>query len=390
VLSGEMIVCFAPDPWSGLWRNRHQIMTRLARRNTVVYVEPRVYLGQAARRLRARQTGWAELSTPRLRRERENLYIYTDPIYAPYAGRLSGGKITAAIRHRALRGALASLAASAPILWLLRPWDADKIGHYREKLVVYQVTDEYSDYPTVTDKAGFRASEEALLRRAGLVIVTSPALLAARSRVNPATHLVRNAVDFDGFQVALRERPELPRFAAIGHPRIGYAGALNEKIDFALLEGLARLRPDWQLILVGSLDLVRGPGEAEGLKALPNVHWLGRVPVTDVPSAIGGMDVCLLPYKLNAWTANIDSLKQYEYLACGKPAVATSIPAARDFPGLVRIAESCPDAFAQAVELELGCHSEELASARRNAVRGHTWDARVAQIEALLVERMAP
>jgi glycosyltransferase involved in cell wall biosynthesis len=241
----------------------------------------------------------------------------------------------------------------------------------------------------VTDKAGFRASEEALLRRAGLVIATSPALLAARSRINPQTHLVRNAVDFDGFQVALRERPELPAFAEIAHPRIGYAGALNEKIDFALLEELARLRPDWQLILVGSLDLVRDPRAAEGLKALPSVRWLGRVPVTDVPSAIGGMDVCLLPYKLNPWTANIDSLKQYEYLACGKPVVATSVPAARDFPGLVRIAESSPRAFAQAIELELGCDSRELDLARRNAVRGHTWDARVAQIEALLAERIA-
>ncbi len=51
-LSGECIVCLAPDPWSGLWRNRHQIMTRLARHNTVLYVEPRLYLWEALRRFR--------------------------------------------------------------------------------------------------------------------------------------------------------------------------------------------------------------------------------------------------------------------------------------------------------------------------------------------------
>ena len=52
MLSGETIICMAPDPWEGLWRNRHQIMTRLARRNTVLYVEPRLYFPETLRRLR--------------------------------------------------------------------------------------------------------------------------------------------------------------------------------------------------------------------------------------------------------------------------------------------------------------------------------------------------
>jgi glycosyltransferase involved in cell wall biosynthesis len=387
VLSGQTIICFAPDPWAGLWRNRHQIMTRLAKRNTVVYVEPRVYLSEALRKARRGQTHLADVRAPRLRRERDNLYLYKDPVYAPYAGRLSGGKITAAIRRAAFRGVLASLHATAPILWLLRPWHADQIGLYGEQLVVYHVTDEYSDYPTISDKAQFRRDEEALLRRADLVIVTSPALLAAKACCNPHTHLVRNGVDYEGFQRALAAQGEHPAFRGLPHPRIGYAGALNEKIDFGLIDTLARSRPDWQFALVGSLDLVRDEGEGRGLKSLPNVHWTGRVPVEEVPAAISSMDVCLLPYKINPWTANIDSLKLYEYLACGKPVVATDVPAARGFSGLVRIAAGA-SAFEAAVEDALAEDSAICAGPRKAAAAANTWDHRVAQIERLLAATM--
>jgi glycosyltransferase involved in cell wall biosynthesis len=383
VLSGETIICFAPDPWAGLWRNRHQIMTRLAKRNTVIYVEPRVYASEFRRKVQAGQVGWTDLRAAGLRRERDGLYLYNDPVYAPYGGRLSGGKITAAIRRSALRRALASIGAGRPVLWLLRPWHADQIGLYAEKLVVYHVTDEYSDYPTVTDKARFRADEEALMRRADLVIVTSPALFASKSPCNPATYLVRNGVDYEGFQAVLRSAGEHPAIVAIPHPRIGYAGALNEKIDFALLGQVARARPNWEFALVGSLDLVRNGREADVLNALPNVHWVGRVPVTEVPVVIKSMDVCLLPYKINPWTANIDSLKLYEYLACGKPVVATGVPAAREFADLVRIANDA-SGFERAIEAALAEDPAQFAPARQAAAAWNTWDQRVGQIEDLL------
>ncbi len=394
MLSGETILCFAPDPWTGLWRNRHQIMTRLAGRNTVIYVEPRVYLGEALRRWRTGQIGMADLRRPTLTQERAGLWLYRDPVYAPYAGRLSGGAVTAWLRQRAFRAALARLGVSAPILWLLRPFHADQLGRYGEKLVVYHVTDEYSDFPSVTDKAAFVRSEEAFLRRADLVIVTSPGLLASKGQFNPHTYLVPNAVDYAGFQAALaapidQHAPGLSaRLAAIPRPRLGYVGALNKKLDFALLAAMAQARPAWQLVLIGALDLMGDPHKADALKQLPNVHWLGRVPVEQVPAAIAALDVCVLPYERNAWTANIDSLKLYEYLACGRPIVATDVPAARAFAALVRIANE-PDAFVAAAEAALTTDHPADAAARRAAAAANTWDMRVAQIEGLLVEALA-
>ncbi len=140
-------------------------------------------------------------------------------------------------------------------------------------------------------------------------------------------------------------------------------------------------------MLVGALDLMVHPDRADGLKRLPNVHWLGRVPVDHVPLAIAGMDVCVLPYENNAWTANIDSLKLYEYLACGCPIVATDVPAAREFAGLVRIAEH-PREFVAEIGEALAGDSPESVEARRAAAAANTWDNRVAQIETILSDAL--
>jgi len=282
-----------------------------------------------------------------------------------------------------------------PILWLVRPYFADVIGQYGEKLLVYHVTDEYSAYASVTDRERVRRLEEAVLRRADLVIVTAPALLASKSPFNPHTYLVPNAVDYEGFQKALAEAKDniqsplaWPPGQAIPNTRlIGYSGALNEKVDYELLAQVARARPDWQIVLIGLRDLYSQPHKADVLDGLPNVHWVGRLPLEQLPAAIASLAVCLLPYEINEWTANIDSLKLYEYLACGRPVVSTDVPAARAFSEVVRIA-SDPAAFIEEIEAALA-EDDPAAIARRKAVAAaNTWEHRVARIEELLVEAL--
>ncbi len=394
-LSGEVILCFAPDPWHGLWRNRHQIMTRLARHNTVIYVEPRLYYPETLSRLWHGRLKLADFRRPLVKHYADGLWIYHDPYYAPVSGRLSGGPLTAVVRRRALLHTLEQLGIrQAPILWVVRPYFKDIIGQVGEKLVVYHVTDEYSAYAKTTDPRSVEEDERAVLQRADLVIVTSPRLLASKGRLNPHTYLVPNAVDYAGFQTALQNDSPIAALAEAGNggtiprPRIGYCGALNEKIDFKLLAHLARTRRDWQIVLIGSLDLASQPAKADALKGLENVHWLGRLPVTQLPPAIASFDVCLLPYEINEWTANIDSLKLYEYLACGRPIVATDVPAARAFPEVVRIGRD-PDEFAAQIAGAIAEENPQAVAMRQAIAAQNTWDQRITRIEHLLIEALA-
>ena len=114
-----------------------------------------------------------------------------------------------------------------------------------------------------------------------------------------------------------------------------------------------------------------------------------------LPAAIGQMDVCLLPYERNAWTANIDSLKLYEYLAAGRPVVSTDVPAAHVFGDplvtpderLVRIGRTTDEFIAQ-IAAALAEDDPAAVVWRKAVAAANTWEHRVAKIEGLLAEAL--
>ena len=393
MLQPQDIVCFAPDPWDAIWRNRHQIMTRLARRHRVLYVEPRPYLRPTVSQWRAGTVGWGDLWRPALRQVQEHLHVYRSPLYAPLSGRPPLSNVTAGLRQLSLRGALRHLGFAGPILWLTRPDQDDVIGLLGERLLVYQVVDEYSAYADLDPvRAGhIRAREQALLRRADVVLVTSRALLESKGPANPQTHLVPNAVDFEAFQRVLREdQSPPPEFGPFPRPIIGYVGAINDKIDLGLLAQVARHYPRSTLVLVGPVS-VRTAAAREELAVLQshlNVHFLGRVEVAAVPRYMAHCDVALLPYRRNEWTRNISSLKLLEYLALGLPVVAVDLPMVEGLGEVVYTAAN-PEAFVDGVARALAEEAPALRARRQALAAGETWEHRVAQIESILEAALA-
>ncbi len=388
MIAGETILCFAPDPWDDIWRNRHQIMSRLARQNLVIYVEPRPYLRQvwaglrrgAVRSLRGR---------PRVRKAMKNLYVYAPPIWAPISGREPLASLFGRLRRWDLQAAMRRLGAGQPILWLVRPDQADVVGQFGEKMRVYQIVDDYAGYGGLTAerRAAFLERERRLIERVDVVFVTSPALLESKGGHNPRTYLVPNGVDYEAFSRAL-EDPSLPAdLGALPRPRVGYVGALNDKVDYALLRDLARARPDWTIVLVGPWA-VREDATGFDLRQEANVHLLGKKDVALVPHYIKGLDICLMPYKLNEWTRSIDPLKMYEYLAAGKPVVSTPIPATAAFAQWVTIADR--ERFAEAVEAAMAQDDEAARAERRRIAAQHSWETRVEAIASHLAAFLQP
>jgi len=403
MLEGRDILCFAPERWEGIWRNRHQIMSRLAQRNRVLFVEPRPYLRNLLRPMAGgTRTPHGERWQPRplassgrrLRHVRDGLYVYRPPRWAPLTGRQPLKKLSDALRRRSLRRAMARLGMRQPILWLCRPWQADVVGRYGEWLLLYHVVDEYAVYEAeFADQVGRErqqaivAIEQGLLRQADLVIVTSPALLGAKRPFNAHTHLVRNGVNVAAFSAALADPSPPPEdIAALPPPIIGCAGVINEKIDLALLRDVAKARPDWSLALIGPVTL-RFHREQLAWLDLPNVHILGFKPVEQLPRYVVACQVCLMPYKINEWTRHIDPLKMYEYLAAGKSVVSTDIPSAHAFAPPLHIAHDAAG-FVRDIEAALAETDDAQREAFRRLAAQHDWDARVealsAHIEAAL------
>lgn len=107
----------------------------------------------------------------------------------------------------------------------------------------------------------------------------------------------------------------------IPHPIIGYVGAINSiRLDINLLYELAKKRPNYSFVFVGPEDEVFSNHPMHELK---NTYFLGQKDINYLPAYILAYDVCINPQILNEITNGNYPLKIDEYLAMGKPTVAT-------------------------------------------------------------------
>lgn len=392
MLSNQDIVCFSPNPWDALWRNRQQIMSRLARQNRILFVEPTSYLRQISAGVRAR--GLGVIQRARLHSPLENLWVYVPPTYAPISGRAPLSNVTSSLRTRDLKQTMARLGMSDPILWIFQYNLGEMIGQLGECLAIYHAVDEYSAYEL--DDAGeagreqrerIRRLEQELIRQVDLVFVTSPALYESKSKLHPHVVLVPNGVDYAHFANPDLNGYRPPELEPLSRPTIGYIGVINDKIDLQLLASVARRSPQWQFAFVGPILVRHDLAGLEALQALPNVHFIGSKPVDDLPAFARAFDVCLMPYKRNEWTRNISPLKLYEYLAAGTPIVSTELPATRVFGDTLWLA-SDPESFASAIAEALASDSPARRERQQAMARNHTWDQRVEALSAAIEARL--
>jgi len=93
-------------------------------------------------------------------------------------------------------------------------------------------------------------------------------------------------------------------------------------------ESLANFESDSiKLMVVGDGDLYNTLYKMSTEENLKNKLILtGKVPFEQIPSYIAAADVCLLPAYKNEIMMNIVPIKLYEYMAMGKPVIATNLP----------------------------------------------------------------
>ena len=255
----------------------------------------------------------------------------------------------------------------------------------RRRVAIYDCNDNHLAFPGTPDWA--RGYLGRIVREVDAVVVSAPLLREVVDPHGPRRVLeIGNGVDFELFDAAWRAPRRPPEIAGLTRPRIGYAGALAEWIDLELLAATARAFPEATLVLVGPAV---GPGvrPAEFFAGVPNVHWLGSKPHEDLPHWVAEMDVCLIPFRLTPLTRGVNPNKLYEYLALGKPVVATDFsPFIHEFGELVRTG-STPQEFIREVAAALASPPE--AEARRECARRHAWGASAAQLVRLFEDLAA-
>lgn len=373
------IICLSSQPWdSPLPTNRQQIMSRAAERgHQVLFVETGGFIGKHLRRGdRARKLLVpVEAAT--------NVRVAQLANVLPWSQRFGAcNRLNWLIGARLLRKAARSLPAPS-VLWIYDPRGADAINLFGETFAVYDCVD---DYRYQVGSARSRALVAELDARAGarsrLVFATTENLATRHDRGRGRTHLVPNVGDYEHFSPAVNREIAPDELRACRRPVLGFAGNLTEsKVDFALLERLAREFEEGTLLLAGPAGS-GAQARVRALAALPNVRWLGLQPYATLPSVVAAFDIALIPYLDNPYTQNVFPLKMFEYLAAGKPVIASGLTTIAGFEPHVRLAKS-HDTFVEAVRAALATGSggaeQRAALAARN-----TWSDRTERLLGLV------
>lgn len=365
-IGAPLLVCFSHLRWDFVWQRPQHLLSRAAKHYRVVIIEePEFVDGKAPARM--------DVST------RPGGITVAVPILSK-----SLGPEDVILAQRDLIDAFLARHADAPrIFWYYTPMALAFSSHLDCDFCIYDNMDELSLFSGASQE--LIDLENELFRRADVVFTGGMSLYEAKRNRHRNVHGFPSSIDFDHFAKARRIRdPEPADQASIAHPRLGFFGVIDERMDIDLVRDVADLRPDWQLVMIGPVVKI----DPDTLPKRENIHWLGGKSYADLPRYLSGWDVGLMPFALNESTRFISPTKTPEFLAAGVPVVSTPITdVVRPYgeKALVEIAKTPLEVVRKAEFLLQRPKEAWLAKVDRHLAAG-SWDKTWAAMHKLIVD----
>ena len=330
------LVCFAHLHWDFVWHRPQHLLSRFAQHGRVFYVEEPFFHAD-------------DLIEPHVEvKERQN-GVQVVVVHLPsrlYDDEAATNQTQAELLSRFFTGN----GLEEYVFWYYTPMALDKARLFKPALTVYDCMDELAQFKFAPPE--LREREQELFERADLVFTGGMRLYEAKREQHRDAHPFPSSIDKEHFGQA--RRPELAEpadQAEIAHPRIGFFGVVDERLDLDLLGQLATNHPEWQFVIIGPVVKI----DPATLPHHANVHYLGGKNYQELPAYLRGWDVATLLFARNESTEFISPTKTPEYLAAGRPVVSTSIrDVVRPYGelNLVQIADD-PQEFGQAIAVAL-------------------------------------
>lgn len=225
--------------------------------------------------------------------------------------------------------------------------------------------------------------EPQVVQKADVLTTNSDFFAAFGLQYNPNSFMVGQGCDVSHFSDE-DDAIKIPsEFKDIPFPVIGYVGSLTTlRLDISLLEHIANQRKNWSVVLVGPED---EDFKKSSLHNLPNVYFLGRKDGSELPNYVKGFDVAMNPQLTNNLTIGNYPRKIDEYLAMGKPIIATKTKAMEMFKDVVYLGAT-KDEYIDLIDKALTENSEELAKKRIHVAKSHTWTNNVSAIYNAIIK----
>jgi UDP-galactopyranose mutase len=357
------LLTFSHLRWNSVFQRPQHIMTRLAKRRPVLFVEePLVTDG-----------------TPRLevREVAPSLRVVTPHVSAdgPGFGASQNADLIPVLRDHLEAEGWTRFAA-----WLYTPMAVDVVRALEPSAIVYDCMDELTAFKMAPPELLERERE--LFAHADAVFTGGPSLYRAKRDRHPFVHCFPSSVEARHFARAKRV-PDAPDQAPLAGPRLGYYGVIDERMDLEILDMLAARRRRWQIVMVGPVVKI----DPADLPKHPNLHYLGQRSYAELPSYLAGWDVCLMPFARNESTRFISPTKVLEYMAADRPIVSTPITDIAEPYGDIVYLGKTARGFVEACDRALASppsERRERQALARDVLSRTSWDRTVRAMGSIL------
>ncbi len=261
------------------------------------------------------------------------------------------------------------------ILWLQHPAYMRLAKQIDHDVLVYDCMDPFRAFNTEQPKLVEHETE--LLAKADVVFTGGRSLHSLVEGKNPNMHCLPSGIDFPHFAKGAEAGPLPTDLQNVPQPILGYFGAVDERIDWALVRALCQSHREWSIVFLGPLIKM-----AECPIQEPNFYHLGAKKYDDLPDYLRGFQVALIPWLVNNLTSYMSPTKTPEYLAAGRPVVSVAIPdVVADYANEAFVALSTEE-FIQHCEKAL----EQGVSSAEKPIQSRTWQEIALQMTTQLQE----
>ena len=362
--SGDRILlCFSHLRWNFVFQRPQHLMTRASRTRHVYFIEEPVFVDDTAP------------ASPSITNPRESVTVVV-----PVISNERRADATS-LQREIVSNILAQHPGADVVAWFYTPMALAISEHAHADITVYDCMDELTGFLGAPPELSLR--EQSLFRKADLVFTGGRSLYEAKRKQHSDAHLFPSSIDKQHFTPARDwHRPKPADQAAITGPRIGFFGVIDERMNLDLVDALARLRPDWQFIMLGPVVKI----DEAHMPRYPNLHWLGMKTYAELPAYLAGWNAGIMPFALNDATRYISPTKTPEFLAAGVPVVSTPIVDVVETygkTGLIEIAGSATE-FASALERQMSRDKQEWLASVDAFLATQSWDETWVSMQQLI------
>lgn len=314
------LIVFAED-WGGLPSSTQHLIKHLFKTRKILWVnsiglrKPRLNLTDV-RRAWHKASQFIKQNTETDTGAANEQFKVLSPISLPAPESKVARSLASWMLLKQVKPVIDSMGLHDPVLWLSLPTAVDLQKALPELPSVYYCGDDFSGLAGVDHRTVVEHEKE-LVEVCDLVVAASEPL--KNKFPQSKTELLSHGVDLTLFSTRAPRAMDLPDN---GRPTAGFYGSLSQWLDQELLAKVIATRCDWNFVFIGTeqVDLSR-------LKQFSNTFFLGPKPHEKLPSYSQHWDASLLPFVDNAQIRSCNPLKLKEYIAAGRPIIATQFPA---------------------------------------------------------------